>query len=291
MAAFKKLVRFLTNGRAYYGELLETKNDKYVVQRFDGCPFEKLVPTDEFYTVDTLLQPIESTPLIICIGLNYRAHAKEANVRPIHHEEQKRYTNPHRHQIVPPTYPPVFTKPADALAGPFEGIPIHPDAQSFLDYEGELTVVIGKDALNVSEELALDYVLGYTAGNDVSARNFQVPEASGGQYCYAKSFDKFGPIGHNIVSAEQIPDPQALCLRTRVNGVVKQETSTGDMIFGVQKIISHLSRGTTLRKGTVIMTGTPSGVGYFRKEPLQDGDIVEVEIEGVATVRNQMKYL
>ncbi|KAK6819177.1 hypothetical protein RU639_008066 [Aspergillus parasiticus] len=272
MAAFKKLVRFLTNGRAYYGELLETKNDKYVVQRFHGCPFEKLVPTDEFYTVDTLLQPIESTPLIICIGLNYRAHAKEAN-------------------LVPPTYPPVFTKPADALAGPFEGIPIHPDAQSFLDYEGELTVVIGKDALNVSEELALDYVLGYTAGNDVSARNFQVPEASGGQYCYAKSFDKFGPIGHNIVSAEQIPDPQALCLRTRVNGVVKQETSTGDMIFGVQKIISHLSRGTTLRKGTVIMTGTPSGVGYFRKEPLQDGDIVEVEIEGVATVRNQMKYL
>ncbi|KAE8423592.1 hypothetical protein BDV36DRAFT_306107 [Aspergillus pseudocaelatus] len=272
MAGFKRLTRFHTNGRAYYGELLETKDDKYVVQRLDGSPFDKLVPTEEYYTVDTLLQPIESTPLIICIGLNYKEHAKEAN-------------------LAYPTYPAVFTKPADALAGPFEGISIHPDAQSFLDYEGELTVVIGRDALNVSEESALDYVLGYTAGNDVSARNFQVPEASGGQYCYAKSFDKFGPIGHTIVSAEQILDPQALWLRTRVNGVVKQETSTGDMIFGVKKIISHLSRGTTLRKGTVIMTGTPSGVGYFRKEPLQDGDIVEVELEGVATVRNPMKYL
>jgi 2-keto-4-pentenoate hydratase/2-oxohepta-3-ene-1,7-dioic acid hydratase in catechol pathway len=152
-------------------------------------------------------------------------------------------------------------------------------------------VIIGKDALNVPEDSALDYVLGYTAGNDVSARNFQVPEASGGQYCYAKSFDSFGPIGYVIVSAAEIPDPQALTLRTRVNGVVKQETSTGDMIFGVRKLVSHLSRGTTLRKGTVIMTGTPSGVGYFRKEFLKDGDIVEVEVEGVACVKNQIKFL
>jgi 2-keto-4-pentenoate hydratase/2-oxohepta-3-ene-1,7-dioic acid hydratase in catechol pathway len=154
-----------------------------------------------------------------------------------------------------------------------------------------LVVVIGKDALNVAEENALDYVLGYTIGNDISARNFQLPEASGGQFCYAKSFDKFAPIGHTIVSAQQIPDPQALQLRTRVNGVIKQESSTGDMIFGVRQIISHLSRGTTLRRGTVVMTGTPSGVGYFRKEYLNDGDIVEVELEGVATVRNAMKFL
>lgn len=149
---------------------------------------------------------------------------------------------------------------------------------------------MGKDCKNVSEETALDYVLGYTAGNDVSARNFQLPEASGGQFCYAKSFDKFAPIGHTIVPARQIPDPQALRLVTKLNGVVKQETSTGDMIWGVRQIISHLSRGTTLRKGTVIMTGTPSGVGFFRKEFLTDGDVVEVEIEGVATTRNKMKH-
>ncbi|KAL3442485.1 fumarylacetoacetate hydrolase family protein [Aspergillus insuetus] len=269
MSQFKKLVRFEADGAAHYGELLEARDSEYLVQRLEGSPFEELIATGNEYT---LLAPIERTPLIICIGLNYSEHAKEAN-------------------LTVPTYPPVFTKPADALAGPFAPIPIHPDAQSHLDYEGELTVIIGKDALNVTEDSALDYVLGYTAGNDVSARNFQVPEASGGQYCYAKSFDKFGPIGPVIVSAAEIPDPQTLTLRTRVNGVVKQETSTGDMIFGVRKLISHLSRGTTLRKGTVIMTGTPSGVGYFRKEFLKNGDIVEVEVEGVACVRNQIKFL
>lgn len=159
-----------------------------------------------------------------------------------------------------------------------------------LDYEGELTVIVGRDAKNVSEENALDYVLGYTAGNDLSARNFQLPEASGGQFGYSKSFDKFAPIGHTIVAAQKIPDPQTLRLTTKVNGVVKQETSTGDMIWGVRQIISHLSRGTTLRKGTVIMTGTPSGVGYFRKEFLGHGDVVEVELEGVASVKNEIRH-
>lgn len=151
-------------------------------------------------------------------------------------------------------------------------------------------MVISKDAKNVSEEDALDYVLGYTAGNDVSARNFQLPDVSGGQFCYAKSFDKFAPVGHTIVAASEIPDPHALQLRTKVNGVVKQETSTGDMIYTVRQIISHLSRGTTLRQGTLIMTGTPSGVGFFRKEFLKDGDIVEVEIEGVATTKNRINH-
>lgn len=189
-----------------------------------------------------------------------------------------------------PTYPTVFTKPADALTGPFEAISIHPDARELLDYEGELTIVIARDAKNVSEEDALDYVLGYTAGNDVSARNFQLPDASGGQFCYAKSFDQFAPIGHTIVAAHEVPDPQALQLTTKVNGEVKQETSTGDMIWTVRQIISHLSRGTTLRKGTLIMTGTPSGVGYFRKEFLKDGDVVEVEIEGCAATKNRIRY-
>ncbi|KAB8209110.1 fumarylacetoacetate hydrolase family protein [Aspergillus parasiticus] len=272
MAAFQNLVRFAVGDQAYYGELIEAVDGKYKVQRFDGTPFNGLVKTNEQYEVDTLLSPIENTPIVICIGLNYKAHAQESKL-PV------------------PTYPPVFTKPADALAGPFERIEIHPDAQPLLDYEGELTVVIGKDAKNVTEEEALDYVLGYTAGNDISARNFQAPEASGGQFCYAKSFDKFAPIGHVIASASRIPDPQALRLVTRVNGVVKQETSTNDMIWGVRQIVAHLSRGTTLRKGTVIMTGTPSGVGYFRKEFLRNEDVVEVEVEGVATVKNEIMYL
>ncbi|KAJ5744137.1 fumarylacetoacetate hydrolase family protein [Penicillium manginii] len=189
-----------------------------------------------------------------------------------------------------PKYPVSFIKPADSLAGPFDAINIHADARELLDYEGELTIVIGKDAKDVTEDTALDYVLGYTAGNDLSARNFQLPENSGGQFCYAKSFDKFAPIGHTIVATETIPDPQALRLTTKVNGVVKQETSTADMIWTVRQIITHLSRGTTLRKGTLIMTGTPSGVGYFRKEFLRDNDVVEVEIEGVASTKNRIHH-
>ncbi|KAJ5443842.1 uncharacterized protein N7458_007714 [Penicillium daleae] len=181
-------------------------------------------------------------------------------------------------------------KPADALAGPFDTIDVHPDAREMLDYEGELTVVVGRDAKNVSEDEALEYVLGYTAGNDLSARNFQVPEASGMQFGYSKSFDQFGPIGHTIVAASEIPDPQDLRLVTRVNGQVKQQTSTNDMIWSVQQIVSHLSRGMTLRKGTVIMTGTPAGVGFFNKEFLKAGDVVEVEIEGVASVKNEIRY-
>lgn len=157
-----------------------------------------------------------------------------------------------------------------------------------LDYEGELTIVISRDVKDVAEVDALDYVLGYTAGNDVSARNFQVPEASGGQFRYAKSFDKFAPIGHTIVSPFEIPDPQTLHLTTRVNGVIKQETNTSDMLWTVRQIISHLSRGTTIRKGTLIMTGTPSGVGYFQKEFLKDGDVVEVAIDGVVATKNRM---
>lgn len=189
-----------------------------------------------------------------------------------------------------PQYPAVFVKPSDALAGPFETIPTHPDTRSLLDYEGELAVIIGKDAKNVSEADALEYVLGYAAANDLSARNFQIPEASGGQFCYAKSFDKFGPIGHTIASPALFSDPIDARITTKVNGAIKQDSNTNDMIFGVRQLISHLSRGTTLRKGTVIMTGTPAGVGYFRKEFLRDGDVVEVEIQGVGKVRNVISY-
>jgi transcription initiation factor TFIIH subunit 2 len=165
--------------------------------------------------------------------------------------------------------------------------------QSQLDYEGELTVVIGRDAKNVSAEDALDYVLGYTAGNDLSARDFQVPaKTGGGQFCYAKSFDWFAPIGPVILSSALVPDPQRLELVTRVNGEVRQKTSTGDMIWSVRQIISHLTRGTTLRAGTVIMTGTPSGVGLWMdpKKFLNDGDVVEIEIEGISAIRNRIVF-
>ena len=159
-----------------------------------------------------------------------------------------------------------------------------------LDYEGELVVIIGKDAKNVREEDALDYVVGYAAGNDVSARNFQLPEASGGQFCYAKSFDGFAPVGPAVWSKEAVPDPQKLVFRTKVNGEVRQETCTDDMIWSVRQIVSHLSQGTTLRRGTAIMTGTPSGVGLFQKKFLKHGDVVEVEFDGLGSIKNTISF-
>lgn len=169
---------------------------------------------------------------------------------------------------------------------------VHPDAQSLLDYEGELAVIMGRDAKNVTAAEALEYVLGYSNSNDVSARNFQLSSASGGQFCYAKSFDGFAPVGPAVMLKDVIPDPQTLGLSTKVNGQDRQATNTDDMIWTVAQIIEHLSRGTTLRKGTIIMTGTPSGVGCFMKPTgcIQDGDNVEVKIDGLGTLSNKFVF-
>ncbi|KAG9256517.1 fumarylacetoacetate hydrolase family protein [Emericellopsis atlantica] len=232
------------NGTIRYGE--PTKESLAgdligaTVEVLQGDPFQGLKRSGEKAKVGVVLCPLESTPIVLCIGLNYKKHAEEANLT-----------------IAP--YPVVFTKPPTALAGPYDDIHVHPDAASMMDYEGELVVVIGRDAKNVSVANALHYVLGYTMGNDVSARNFQLPDVSGGQFCYAKSFDGFAPMGPAIATTKAVSDPQALTYSTRVNGATRQETSTSDMIWTVAQIISHLSRGTTLRKGTTIMTGTPSG--------------------------------
>jgi transcription initiation factor TFIIH subunit 2 len=184
-------------------------------------------------------------------------------------------------------------KPSDALTGPLDDVPIHAACQSMLDYEGELTVVIGKDCKNVSAADFQDYILGYTVGNDVSARNYQLPvNVSGGQFGYAKSFDKFAPIGPCIASTKVIPDPQKLQYWTKVNGEKRQETGTDDMIYSIGEIVEHLSRGMTLRAGTAIMTGTPSGVGLFMEPKgfLGDGDEVEVYVEGIGSIVNKMRF-
>lgn len=145
----------------------------------------------------------------------------------------------------------------DTLAGPFQDIHVDAIAKE-LDYEGELSVVIGKDVKNLApNENSLDYVLGFTVGNDVSARYWQWPKMSGSQHGYAKSFDNFGPIGPVIASSKMIPNAEALKLKTWVNGDLRQDCKTDDLIFGIDNLIRHLSQGMTLRKGTVIMTGTP----------------------------------
>lgn len=178
----------------------------------------------------------------------------------------------------------------DALAGPYEDIHVNPECQ-FLDYEGELCVVIGKDCKNFDKNGDItEHILGYTTGNDVSSRFWQMSARSGNQHGYAKSFDHFAPIGPVIVSTSEIAKPESLTLTTTVNSEKRQETSTGDLLFTIPEILAHLSRGTTLRKGCVIMTGTPSGVAAFMKPPawLKTGDVVSVEISSIGKIQNKM---
>lgn len=279
MATFERLVRFKTvDGAIKYGDLgAETPT-----REIKGKEVEVLVgdvksgfrKSGGRAKVAELLNPLETTNIILCVGLNYRRHAEECNL-----------------EI--PQMPAIFTKPSDALAGPLDPIPIHPTCQSMLDYEGELTIIIGRDCKNVSAAEALQYILGYTVANDVSARNYQLPASiSGGQFGYAKSFDKFAPMGPCIASTSVIPDPQNIRYWTKVNGEKRQETGTDDMIYSVAQIVEHLSRGTTLRAGTAILTGTPSGVGLFMEPKgfLKDGDEVEIYVEGIGSIVNKMVF-
>lgn len=191
-----------------------------------------------------------------------------------------------------PSQPIVFTKPADSIAGPFDDIYVHPDARDQLDYEGELCFVIGKDCKDVTEEQAFSYVLGYTTGNDISARNYIPQEVSGFQMGYGKSFDAFAPFGPYLVSPAAVGDPHRLRLITKINGEVRQDASTSDMIWNIKQIIVHLTRGRTIRAGTVVMTGTPSGVGWYMKPTgyVNDKDVMEVTIEKLGTIRNKIMF-
>jgi 2-keto-4-pentenoate hydratase/2-oxohepta-3-ene-1,7-dioic acid hydratase in catechol pathway len=192
-----------------------------------------------------------------------------------------------------PKYPVLFYKPITSLAGPTDDIPVHPMAQegTGLDYECELVAVIGKACADVPESKALDYVLGYAVGNDVSHREWQI-QRGGSQWSLGKGFDGWAPYGPGIVSSKIIKDPQALKITTKVNGKLVQESNTADMIFGVAQTIAFLSQGTTLLPGDLIFTGTPQGVGMGRNPQLwlKDGDSVEVCLEGVGTCYNKVKF-
>ncbi|KAF9890427.1 hypothetical protein FE257_005832 [Aspergillus nanangensis] len=288
--AFQRLVRFQAPEHARYGDLLSETAEGYLVQPLVGSiasGFQR--SSEDGILVPSLLCPVAETPIIICVGLNYQQHAQEAKVAPFFPFSLVYALTPFK--LTVPPYPVIFTKPGTALAGPHDPVHVHPSAQSMLDYEGELTFITARDAKNLPEDFDLaDYILGYTAGNDVSARNFQLPEASGGQFCYAKSFDTFAPIGPAIVSPAVILDPQKLRYMVRVNGEIRQETGTDDMIWSVRQILRHITQGTTVKAGTVVMTGTPSGVGFFQKRFLSHGDTVEVEVEGVAKLVSTVEF-
>lgn len=213
-----------------------------------------------------LLSPVAAPQKVLAIGLNYVDHAREAG-------------------IDLPTAPVMFVKTPNSIIGPEEPIRVRAEDSAQVDYEAELAVVIGRRATRVSEGAALDHVLGYTACNDVSARDVQLAD---GQWVRGKSFDTFCPLGPWIVSTSEIPDPQQLTVRCRLNGDLMQDGHTSDMVFGVAAIVANLSRHLTLEPGDVIITGTPAGVGFSRTPPvfMHDGDIVEVEIGSVGTLRN-----
>jgi len=213
-------------------------------------------------------------PAILAIGRNYAEHAAEMGGAAAGHQLGN---------------PMVFMKNPASVTGHGEPIVIPSICKSpgpQVDFEGELAVVIDRDCRDVTPVTALDFVRGYACANDVSARWWQ-KEGSGGQFCRGKSFDTFCPIGP-VVTPSVVGDPQALAIRTRVNGVIMQESSTSLMLFPIATLISELSSGMTLLAGTVLLTGTPGGVGAARKPPvfLRHGDVVEVEIERVGLLRN-----
>ena len=233
-----------------------------------GHPYTGLKATKKKAKISKILAPVEPAA-ILCIGLNYRRHAEESKLKP-------------------PEFPVLFMKTPSALQHPGDPIRIPRHLQSLeTDYECELAVVIGKAARNVPKEKALDYVLGYTCANDVSARDWQVKKG-GGQWCRGKTFDTFCPLGPVLVTPDEIPNPNALKIRTVLNGEVMQDWNTDDMIFDVPSLISFLSGSTTLAPGTVILTGTPHGVGMARTPPrwFKAGDSVTIEIEKIGSLTN-----
>jgi 2-keto-4-pentenoate hydratase/2-oxohepta-3-ene-1,7-dioic acid hydratase in catechol pathway len=234
-----------------------------------GDLFGTLTPTGEIADIARLLAPVQPVN-VFCIGLNYRAHATEIGAPG-------------------PDHPVVFMKPTTAVIGPHAPIPL-PAACGHgpeVDYEAELAVVIGRTARNLSAERALEHVLGYTCANDVSARRWQ-EHGGGKQWVRGKSFDGFCPLGPALVTAEQIADPQRLDVRCELNGREMQRGNTSDMIFPVAELIAFLSRDTTLLPGTLILTGTPPGVGFKRQPPvfLKDGDRVRVTVDGIGHLDN-----
>lgn len=217
-----------------------------------------------------LLAPVRPSK-IVAVGRNYREHASEESA-PL------------------PTAPLLFAKFPSAVVGHGATISWSAGLTAQADYEAELAVVIGRTTRGVQVDQALDHVLGYTCLNDVSARDLQV---SDGQWTRAKSLDTFCPMGPWVVTADQVPDPGALRIRCRVNGDLRQDASTAELVHGVAALIAYCSRSFTLEPGDVIATGTPGGVGAFRDPPvfLADGDIVEIEIEGVGVLANTCRVL
>ncbi|THY21640.1 hypothetical protein D6D01_06560 [Aureobasidium pullulans] len=267
LVKWERFVRFVSvDGSIKYGEPILSNADsdihqlaldgKLEVTVLEGADVLSTLPTDRKEAVKTLLGPLTPKDVPVSDGLS---------------------------------------KPGTTIADTNEAIPIPQIAQSQCDYEGELCILIGKDAKNVSEEDALKYVAAYTVGNDVSARDWQREPGKAGpvpQWSFSKSFDKYAPLGPALVSTSVLGAAEKQTLKTFVNGELRQSGDTSDLCFGVKALVAFCSQGQTLQAGSLIMTGTPGGVGLFMKPQgfLQDGDEVIVEIGGIGKVVNRMKF-
>jgi 2-keto-4-pentenoate hydratase/2-oxohepta-3-ene-1,7-dioic acid hydratase in catechol pathway len=274
-----KLLRYGPVGQEKPGILDETGNIRALAGpdfSGKGVSFERL---RQLRSVDLASLPIVEepgrigsclgdVPNFFCVGLNYANHAAEAGAEP-------------------PKEPILFSKASSALSGPNDPV-IIPRGSEKTDWEVELGVVIGRQVHNVTEAEALDCVAGYCTVNDVSERAHQIER--GGQWIKGKSAPSFGPIGPWLVTADEVPDPQALSLRLSLNGETVQKSTTGDMIFSVAEIISYMSRFMVLQAGDIIATGTPSGVGMgmVPQRFLRPGDLMELAVEGLGTQRQEV---
>ncbi len=259
-----KVVRFREEGKAPVYGILDNQN----IEVLEGSPFQGLNRTGRTVALSEvqLLAPVEP-PNVIAIGANYQEHINESNA-----------TTPER--------PLIFIKATTSVIGPNDTIYLPKVAPNEVDYEAELAIIIGSTARRVSESEALDYVFGYTCANDVSARDCQ--KRLDRQWARAKSFDTFCPLGPSIATDL---DPNNLRIKSRLNGQTMQDGTTADMIYNCAFLISYISQAMTLLPGTVILTGTPSGVGQSREPAvfLRPDDVFEVEIEGIGVLENPVK--
>jgi 2-keto-4-pentenoate hydratase/2-oxohepta-3-ene-1,7-dioic acid hydratase in catechol pathway len=262
-----RIIRFISGSAITFGKQIGSDT----AERLAGNAVTELAPTGDVVKIDKLLAPLVPAD-ILCIGLNYKDHAVETGASL-------------------PQHPMLFIKSGNTLNDP-DGIVPMPRLSRQIDYEGELAVVIGRDARDVLRADAMAYVLGYTIANDVSARDWQKDKAlGGGQFARGKSFDGFCPLGPAIVTRDDIANPNGLKITTTLNGQLMQDGTTAEMIFDVPALIESLSSTMTIRAGSVILTGTPAGVGTARKPPvyMKSGDTVVVEIESIGRLTSYVR--
>ena len=263
-----KIIRFLSGDKKIlYGAY--NQDVPAVARIIEGNIFDDYKITSKDAQIVKLLAPLVPVN-ILALGINYKKHGDET-------------------AMSYPEQPILFLKATSSIVGQEGPIVLPAAGPDCVDYESELAVIIGRKAKNIKPDEVIDYIMGYTCANDVSARDWQFDKQKG-QWARGKSFDTFCPLGPWIVTKEEIADPDDLGIRAILNGQVVQDSRTSQMIFHIREIVSNLSQSMTLLSGTVILTGTPEGVGFTRQPPLflKEGDVVSVEIEKIGTLTNKV---